>query len=461
MNQRRMNFPRIACILCVTILSGAPGLRADEERTALVIGNQRYESSVGPLRNPVNDAKAVAKTLRGLGFCVIERYNLDRDQLLRALAEFRGTLHGAQVGLFYYAGHGLSIAGSNYLIPLKSGFSPVGADGVTLRLEAETRLFNAEQAVADMATAGAKCNIVILDACRTTRLPAGGRTRDAFARGGLAEMTPPAGSLIAFATDSGRTAYDGDTANGLYTEELLKYLASPGLTIEQVFKRTRAGVLKRSDGAQMPAEYSRLVGDDIYLAGEMRVAPAIAITSPTPQAARTNEQLLADATTAAGTGDAVVCIDALEELAKTRGPGDYAVAPLETLLGRVKDNLKASDAPSSRVVTDLATCDLVARAVPICLPKDDARSRDVLAKAHNRRGDCLMLLGRAREALQAYNTAMPLAPGDAYIVYNRGCANLALGDHEAAKADFKSASDPRSNQPGARKLAAAALANLE
>ena len=123
-------------------------------RTALVIGNAKYEAAVGPLRNAVSDAKAVAKTLRGLGFAVIEEHNVTRDELLEAVAGFRTKLRGAQVALFYYAGHGISVAGSNYLIPVKSGYQPEGADDPTLRMLAETKLFNADQVVAEMSAAG-------------------------------------------------------------------------------------------------------------------------------------------------------------------------------------------------------------------------------------------------------------------------------------------------------------------
>ncbi len=133
-----------------------------------MIGNARYEPAVGKLRNTDNDAKAVAGTLRALGFAVIEKHNVTRDQLLRLVDEFQKTLPGAQIAVFYYAGHGISVDGANYLIPLKSGFNPQGAERTTLRMLAETHLFNAEQAVADMNAGGARCNLVILDACRNT-----------------------------------------------------------------------------------------------------------------------------------------------------------------------------------------------------------------------------------------------------------------------------------------------------
>ena len=421
-------------------------------RTALVIGNAKYESTVGPLRNTDNDAKAVAKALRELGFAVIEKHNVTREQLLCAVLEFRPTLTSAEVGLFYFAGHGIAVAGSNYLLPIKSGYSPEGADDVTLRLLAETKLFNVEQAVADMKSAGAHCNIVILDACRTTAVARSGRTRDVADPGGLEEMKPPAGSLIAFATDAGQTALDGEGANGLYTEELLKHLRTPGLTIEQVFKRTRAGVLERSDGGQIPAEYSRLVGDDIFLAGP--AAAALPMVAPAALA-------LDDITRLATAGKAKECVEALRQYAETHGPGDYAAQPLETLLEQVKDRLKDAAIASPQAEAAATTCEWVLAALRDCLPPTHANKIPYTAKALNRRGDALLQLGRADEALDAYNAALPLTPDDSYILYNRGRAHLALGNTAEAKTDFTAAASPKFNQPKARTLAEEALANLK
>ena len=433
-------------------------------RVALVIGNAKYEASVGPLRNAVNDAKAVAKTLRGLGFAVIEERNVTRDELLEAVAEFRGKLHGAEVALFYYAGHGISVAGSNYLIPVKSGYKPEGADDLTLRLLAETKLFNAEQVVAEMSGAGGRCNLVILDACRSTPMARNPRTRDAANPGGLTEMKPPAGSLIAFATDAGRTAQDGAGANGLYTEELLKNLRTPGLTIEQVFKRTRAGVMQRSEGGQIPAEYSRLVGDDIYLAGP---APAAADSppagEPTPALKAKPVKLpkAAEMNKLAAAGRIEECVEALNLTATIRGPGDYAVAPLDAMLELAKEDLKEAAGPSPKVDNAMKTCDRVLEMIRVCLPTDHAQKAMFTAKAQNRRGDCLLLLGRPKDALAAYNAAVPLAPNDAYPLFNRGRAHLALGHTEEAKADFTAASGPQFKQLAARKLALKALADLQ
>ena len=456
------------------LLLAAFALRTDaapsksSARTALIIGNAKYEASIGPLRNTGNDAKAVAKTLRELGFAVIEKHDVTRDQLLRAVVEFRATLTGAEVGLFYYAGHGISVAGSNYLLPIKSGYTAEGADDVTLRLLAETKLFNVEQAVADMKSSGALCNLVILDACRTTAAARTGRTRDATGPGGLSEMKPPAGSLIAFATDAGQTALDGDGTNGLYTQELLKHLRTPGLTVEQVFKRTRAGVLERSDGGQIPAEYSRLVGDDIFLAGQAptpqpmvasvpAAAPPPAPDSPPVPAPPT----LKDISNLATPGKARECVEALQQFAQAKGPGDYASQPIELLLDRVKEDLKDATTTSPTVESAASTCELILHALRDCLPPDHEKKIPFTAKALNRRGDALLLLGRADEALDAYNAALPLTPDDSYILYNRGRAHLALGSTDKAKADFTEAASSKYHQLKARKLAEDALAKLK
>ena len=461
------------CLLLAAFALRTEAAAKPSARTALVIGNAKYESAVGPLRNTANDAKAVAKTLRDLGFAVIEKHDVTRDQLLRAVVDFRTTLTGAEVGLFYYAGHGISVAGSNYLLPVKSGYTSEGADDVTLRLLAETKLFNVEQAVADMKTAGAHCNLVILDACRTTAVARTGRTRDATSPGGLSEMKPPAGSLIAFATDAGQTALDGDGTNGLYTEELLKNLRTPGLTVEQVFKRTRAGVLERSSGGQIPAEYSRLVGDDIYLAGPApAVPPVVAMppVPPTPPAALPVPDPLPQPATLptlsgiqkqANAGKAKECVEALQQYAQAKGPGEYAAQPIEVLLERVKDDLKEATTASPAVEAAATTCELILHALRDCLPPDHAKKIPFTAKALNRRGDALLLLGRADEALEAYNAALPLTPDDSYILYNRGRAHLALGSTAAAKADFTAAASTKYHQLKARKLAEEALAKLK
>ena len=465
---RRQGFAFLASICLVVPLATAA--TKVSPRTALVIGNAKYEASVGPLRNAVNDAKAVAKTLRGLGFAVIEEHNVTRDELLEAVTEFRGRLGGTEVALFYYAGHGISVGGLNYLIPIKSGYQPAAGDDHTRRLLAETKLLNVEQVGAEMSAGGGRCNLVILDACRNTPVARDPRTRDATAVGGLAEMRPPAGSLIAFATDAGRTAQDGTDGNGLYTEELLKHLRTPGLTIEQVFKRTRSGVLERSKGSQLPAEYSRLIGDDIYLAGPAPASPTLpspALPDPADGTTRAVKALPVVPPTAgelnqlAVAGKTTGCITALKLKASLEGPGDYAAAPLDTLLELAKEILKETTVASPKIDLAMDICELVLETIPVCLPPDHTHLSSLTAKAQNRRGDCLLILGRPEAALPAYNAAIRLAPEDAYPVFNRGRARLALGHKPDAAADFTTAASAKFKQPKARQLALKALADME
>lgn len=454
-------------------LASLPLASPGAERVALVVGNARYEPEAGALRNTVNDARAVAKTLRELGFSVIERTDAGRDQLLKAMLEFRSSLGGAEVALFYYAGHGVTVAGSNYLIPLKSGYRPDGADDVTRRLQAETRLFNVEQAVADMTSGGARCNLVILDACRTHSLAGPSTARSAGAAGGLMEMSPPAGSLIAFATDAGHTALDGEGVNGLYTSELLKHLRTPGLTVEQVFKRTRAGVMQASEGRQVPAEYSRLVGEDVYLAGlpvmppSAPQAPAGIPTVPAMNSASTLARALpveppsrAQMLEWAAAGRFAEVVQAVEDVAADTGPGDHAFEPLNAVLEKVKNDLKEARDPAPGVEAAALACERVLRALPVCLKPDDTRLDELAAKAHSRRGDALVILGDAEKALAEYDKALGLLPEDAWFRYNRAAALLALGRKEEARADFQTAAGSKHNQPGARKLAQEALARM-
>ena len=447
--------------------AGAQEKSKSHARVALVIGNAKYEAAVGPLRNPVNDAKSIAKTLRGLGFSVVEEHNVTRDELLESVAAFRKRLSGIEVALFYYAGHGISVAGSNYLIPVKSGYNPEGVDELGLRLLAETRLFNAEQVIAEMNAAGGLCNLVILDACRSTPLARNPRSRDVTKPGGLLEMKPPAGSLIAFATDAGHTAQDGSGANGLYTEALLKHLRTPDLTIEQVFKRTRAEVMERSDGGQIPAEYSRLIGEDIFLAGR---AEPTGIQSGVPSVEAAPRSLKAEPVAIptaaainklAAAGKTAECIEALKLATADRGPGDFAATPLDSLLEVAKEDLKETNLSAQKIEAVMEICDGVLQAIRDCLPPEHLQKAALTAKAQNRRGDCLLRLGRAGDALAAYDIAVGMAPEDAYPIYNRGRARLVLGRKDEAKADFTHASKPEFNQPKARKLSLAALKELE
>jgi TPR repeat protein len=220
---------------------------AGEKRLALVIGNGRYTAS--PLKNPVNDARAMAVTLRSVGFDVVVLEDATYKDMRRAIIQFGSQLRDSGVGTFYYAGHGLQVNGKNYMVPVDAVIQ--GDDEVAVEA------VDVDYLLARMETARNRLNIVILDACRD----------DPFSRSfrspvrGLASIDAPIGTLIAYATAPGRVAQDGEGANGLYTSELLKAMRIPGLKIEDVFKRVRQSVSQVTKGRQVPWESSSLVGD--------------------------------------------------------------------------------------------------------------------------------------------------------------------------------------------------------
>jgi len=236
-----------------------------EQRVALVIGNGAYAAA--PLRNPVNDARAMAARLGQCGFEVIALENADRPRMREAVRRFGARIAEGGVGLFYFAGHGMQVKGRNFLVP-------VGAD-ITQEDEVQGEAVEVDAILAKLESARNRLNIVILDACRNN--PFGRSFRSS--QQGLAQLDAPTGTFVAFATAPGHTAADGAGANGLYTEALLKQFQTPGLKLEEVFKRTRAEVLKGSQQQQTPWENSSIVGD-FYFLPDTGAAPA-----PAPGAA--------------------------------------------------------------------------------------------------------------------------------------------------------------------------------
>jgi TPR repeat protein len=231
-----------------------------EKRLALVIGNGAYLKS--PLRNPVNDARAMGGTLQSLGFEVVLRENVSYKDMRRTIIEFGARLREGGVGVFYYAGHGVQVSGRNYMMPVDAvieGEAEVSVEAVDV-----------DYVLSRMETARNRLNIVILDACRD----------DPFSRSfrspvkGLASIDAPIGTLIAYATAPGRVANDGEGPNGLYTSELLKEMKTPGLKIEDMFKRVRHSVSQRTKGQQVPWEASSLVGDFSFAASPGAVSSA-------------------------------------------------------------------------------------------------------------------------------------------------------------------------------------------
>ena len=216
-------------------------------RHALVIGNSSY--GFGPLKNPANDAKAIGEELKRTGFEVTTGLDLPRKEMLEAIGAYAAALNRAgAIGIFYFAGHGVQLAWRNYLLPV---------DAEIRRLEdIEAKCVDVNAVIEGIAKAANPMNVVILDACREN--PFAGVKLD---QRGLSQLDAPPATLLAYATAPGNLASDGDGANGLYTEQLLKEMKVPDAKIEDVFKRVRLTVRRRSNGAQIPWESTSLEED--------------------------------------------------------------------------------------------------------------------------------------------------------------------------------------------------------
>ena len=227
-----------------------------EKRLALVIGNANYDK--GELKNPVNDARLIASTLDSLDFDVILKENLStKRDMTAAIREFGSRRSEYDVAFVYYAGHGVQVDDENFLLPTKETFEEefdvidygVSVQNIMRYLRAQTN----------------QVNILILDACRDNPFESSwGNTRSLKGQG-LAKIPPPTGSLIAFSTDSGQTAPDGDGENSIYSTSLSKNMLLEDTSIDQVFRNVRAEVLGETGGAQRPVESTQLTGQTFYL----------------------------------------------------------------------------------------------------------------------------------------------------------------------------------------------------
>lgn len=236
---------------------GTPVVPATENRVALVIGNSNYRGSIGSLRNPRNDAALMARTLRAVGFDVIEGIDLGFQDMKRAIRDFGrqlDTADGRTVALFYFAGHGVQLGGQNYLIP-------VDAD-IAREADVEVEAIPANDALAQMRYAEADVNLVFLDACRNN--PFEEASFRSLTRG-LARMNAPHGTLISFATAPGDVAEDGDGENSPFTAALVDAIRTPGVEVEAGMKRVRATVFEDTRQRQRPWTASSMTGEFFFL----------------------------------------------------------------------------------------------------------------------------------------------------------------------------------------------------
>ena len=228
-----------------------------ETRVALVIGNANYEKD--ELKNPVNDALLMKHTLEELGFEVFYGENLkNKSEMLGLIREFGSARPHYDVAFVYYAGHGIQIGNENFLLPTHESYlSEFDVQDFGVSVQNIIRYLN---------SVTNKVNVFVLDACRNNPFEnQWTHKRDLSQGSGLAKMAPPTGSLIAFSTEAGTTAADGEGENSVYCRSLSDNMKITGLSLDQLFRNVRAQVLIKTNEAQRPIEASQLTGQTFYL----------------------------------------------------------------------------------------------------------------------------------------------------------------------------------------------------
>jgi hypothetical protein len=237
------------------------------KRVALVIGNSSYQY-VPELANPKNDASDVAAALKMHGFQVIDGINLDKVALDRKIRDFAMALRGAEVGVFFYAGHGLQVSGQNYIVPVDAQLTTAAAlDFEMVRLDLVHRTMERE----------APTNILFLDACRNNplarNLARAMGTRSAEIGRGLAAVEAGVGTLISFSTQPGNVALDGIGRNSPFAGALVKRMWSSSDDLSALLIAVRNDVVRETQGKQVPWEHSALMGRFYFKAPPALVAP--------------------------------------------------------------------------------------------------------------------------------------------------------------------------------------------
>ena len=250
---------RVLCILAAVVLGALPAVA--DKRVALIIGNSAYQQA-GTLANPVNDAKEMGAALQDLGFVVLLGLDLDKRAFDIKVRDFSRALADADTGVFFYAGHGLQIAGHNYLIPIDAQLQRerdvdfVGLDFILKQMELERE---------------GKTNIVFLDACRDNplarNLARSMGTRSASVGQGLAQVQTGVGTFIAYSTQPGNVALDGDGRNSPFTAALAKGVREPGRNLTAIMIDVRKDVLLATNGRQVPWDHSALTADFYFQVG--------------------------------------------------------------------------------------------------------------------------------------------------------------------------------------------------
>ncbi|WP_199762936.1 caspase family protein [Bradyrhizobium guangdongense] len=249
-------------------------LQGPEQRVALVIGNANYRNAP-QLANPDDDAQSMAQFLNSAGFEVVAATDLTQNDMLRVVQDFSAKVASRgpnTVAMVYYAGHGVQLAGENYLVP------------VDAKVSSPTELVNNSVRLVDvmstLETIPSRMRIVILDACRNNPFP---QVNDAGR--GLAIVDAPNGSIVGYSTAPGAEALDGTGGHSPYTQAFLNIAREPNVPIEQLFKRVRLQVNQSTGGAQIPWESSSLTSDFTFFGDTAVAANRTPVNAPVVQMA--------------------------------------------------------------------------------------------------------------------------------------------------------------------------------
>lgn len=283
---------RLLTLLLAALIAVAAGLvpALAETRVALVIGNGAYRNTT-TLANPLNDARDVSAALKATGFDVVEALDADKPGIDAALRSFTDKLTGAEVALFFYAGHGLQVGAENYLVPVDAKLER------ERDLEFEAVRLNFVMRQMEIEREG-KTSIVILDACRDNplarNLARSMGTRSASVGRGLAAAATGLGTFIAYATQPGNVALDGTERNSPFTSALLKHMRAKGRNLPATMIEVRKDVVRATDGRQVPWDHSALTGDFYFVPVQVAEAPAAGTVTPAPAAASDDITALKD-----------------------------------------------------------------------------------------------------------------------------------------------------------------------
>jgi len=368
-------------ILSLVLFASALGPASAERRVALVVGNSAYKNTA-PLKNPSNDAVDMAGTLRRLGFEVIDGTDLSKREMEKRIRTFADKLQGADVGLFFYAGHGLQVDGRNFLAPVDA----------TLRSDTDLDFEAIElNLVLKQLERNSRVSIVFLDACRDNPLATNLAlaSRSVSIGRGLAQVEKAVGMMIAFATQPGNVALDGEGRNSPFTAALLRHIGSEGASINDVMIDVRRDVLETTNGKQVPWENSSLTGQFYFkpaAPGESATETAAEIAALREEVAR----LKADqGTLPKSEQDQLATLEQKLEAETGEASGDGTQTPATSRLIAVEPAESPQSPPETKTanldpatLTDVEEPQAAVEETPVPLAAVDeaALSRDIQAK---------------------------------------------------------------------------------